>query len=157
MNEEVKEEPKQKWYKSSRFIAIICVILIMGIFNQFFTIVIVSGSSMEPTYKTGSIGFAEKKYNELNRFDVVVIDSFSADRILIKRIIGLPGETIEYKNHILYVNGIEVEDSFSSITSDYSITVNDGCYFCLGDNRQNSADSRVYGCFTKSEIMAKLK
>ena len=116
----------------------------------------VQGSSMYPTYQNKQIGFAGKHFdeNDIERNDVVIV-KISEDKKIIKRVIGLPGEKVEYINHKLYINGSKVDDSFEDITEDYSITVPSGEYFCLGDNRTNSRDSRNYGTFKLEQIYAK--
>lgn len=115
----------------------------------------VQGSSMYPTYQNKQLGFAGKFFNEddIKRNDVVVVET--SGKKIIKRVIGLPGEKVEYINHKLYINGNKVEDQFESITEDYYITVPKGEYFCLGDNRTNSRDSRNYGTFKLNQIFAK--
>ena len=55
------------------------------------------------------------------------------------------------------LNGELTEDKFDYLTEDYSVQVGKDEYFCLGDNRQNSADSRIFGCFNKKEIKASKK
>lgn len=116
----------------------------------------VQGSSMYPTYQDKQLGFAGKLFSEddIKRNDVVVVETLEGKKI-IKRIIGLPGEKVEYKNHTLYINGNKIEDKFENITEDYSVTVPKGEYFCLGDNRTNSRDSRNYGTFKLNQIYAK--
>ena len=75
---------------------------------------------------------------------------------IIKRIIGLPGETIEYKDNQLYVNGKKMKENYGSdITEDFSVKVGKGSYFVLGDNRTNSMDSRYFGSFKKKDIIGK--
>lgn len=116
----------------------------------------VQGSSMYPTYQDKQLGFAGKLFSEddIKRNDVVVVQTLEGKKI-IKRVIGLPGEKIEYIEHTLYVNGNKVEDQFDDITEDYSVIVPKGEYFCLGDNRTNSRDSRNYGTFKFNQIYAK--
>ena len=119
----------------------------------------VNGTSMYPTLKDGDKGysFIIKKNISINRFDICVIDSDKCDELLVKRIIGLPNETIEYKDNKLYINGEYYEEDFvndDAITEDLTITLGDDEYFCLGDNRLVSRDSRYYGSFNKDEILS---
>ena len=87
---------------------------------------------------------------------------------LVKRVIGLPGETIEYRQDQLLVNGEAVAEDFfdqdykrsqsanGSFTQDFGpVTLADDEYFMLGDNRPYSSDSRWYGPFKKEQIKAK--
>lgn len=117
----------------------------------------VNGSSMFPTLKDGDRGFALRtnlNLRKIERFNIVVVEI--ENRFIVKRVIGLPGEKIEYRDNKLYVNDEYIEESFleDTVTGDLSITVEDGSYYCLGDNRSNSADSRVYGSFEKENIKA---
>ena len=92
--------------------------------------------------------------SRLKRFDIVVVDN--GKDYLIKRVIGLPGEEIEYKDNKLYVNGKEVNDKYGNgKTSDFKVKVGKNKYFVLGDNRTNSLDSRYYGSFNKKKILGK--
>ena len=80
------------------------------------------------------------------------------DEYLIKRVIGLPGETIEYKDNQLYVNGKKIKDNYGSEkTEDFKTKVPKDSYYALGDNRTNSRDSRYYGAFHKKKILGKTK
>ena len=73
---------------------------------------------------------------------------------IIKRIIGLPNETIEYNNNQLYVNGKLVEERYEvKNTEDFTITTKDNEYFVLGDNRAVSKDSRMLGNFNEKDIV----
>ena len=126
------------------------------------------GSSMYPTYTDGSIGISNvfaATIGDIDRFDVVILKIPETNRLLIKRVVGLPGETISYSHDKLYVNGKVVEEPFlqeqytqaySQFTSDImEVKLGDDEYYCLGDNRPNSSDSRVYGPFKKSQIISK--
>ena len=81
---------------------------------------------------------------------------------MVKRIIGLPGEHIEYKDNILYVDGKKISDSRSSSTKDFKLefigydTIPKDMYLVLGDNRTNSSDSRTFGLVKKSDIIGKV-
>ena len=151
--EEIKES--KPFYKSP-FIYI-CILLIGAaiFFNIRYKIVIVSGESMMPTLKDGQILIANKSFS-IDRFDIVVVNT--AEKSIIKRVIGLPGETVEYKDDKLYINGQEQSDIYGNgITNDFSITLGNNQFYCLGDNREHSADSRTYGAFDRSVITAKIR
>ena len=112
---------------------------------------------MSPTLENGDLGFALRTklgFQEIKRFDIVVLESPS--KYLVKRIIGLPGETIEYKDNQLYINGTAMNEPFLSntLTEDFNVTLAENEYYVLGDNRQHSMDSRVYGPFMKDQIIA---
>lgn len=112
---------------------------------------------MYPTLHDGDRGFSFIITRNINieRFDICVVDGDDIDYLLVKRVIGLPGETIEYIDNKLYVNGEYIEEDFLSQevnTYDFSITLGENEYYCLGDNRENSNDSRHYGAFKKEEI-----
>ena len=120
-------------------------------------VVLVKGSSMYPTLRNNDIMILDKfSYNSkgIKRFDIVVIRE--GEDCIIKRIIGLPGEKIEYKNNYLYINGKYVEEKFKHTrTLDYDEVkkVPNGMYFVLGDNRLNSTDSRILGFIPKQDVL----
>ncbi len=137
------------------FIAIIVIVLLI---KQFIvTPVQVNGASMDPTLANGDIMILNKisyKIHGINRFDIVVIRA--NDTLLIKRIIGLPNETVKVEDNKLYINGEEIEQDFLSedeLTNNFETTVKEDCYFVLGDNRNLSLDSRSLGCFKYEDIL----
>lgn len=127
----------------------------------------VNGSSMDPTLKDGDIMLLyklKKRTKGVNRFDIVVVKADNTK--IIKRVIGLPGETIKYeiitdennmKSGVLYVDGKRIQEDFiteeaklSTCYGEYNIceeayTIPANHYFVMGDNRLNSKDSRFIG------------
>lgn len=115
----------------------------------------VDGKSMVPTLQDYDRGFSSiiSSKIKIDRFDIAVVDV--GDKLLVKRVIGMPNDKVEYINNKLFINGQEVEENYSQgITNDFSIQLNDDEYYCLGDNREVSRDSRYYGPFNISQIKA---
>ena len=141
-----------------------CIILAIVLIRSFVvTPVRVNGTSMYSTLKDGEIMILKKYYyrfNDVKRFDIVVVKT--EDDKIIKRVIGLPGETLKYENHTLYIDGQEVEEPYlEQDTEDFDISslgydkLPRDCYFVMGDNRINSKDSRMIGCVDKKQITGK--
>ena len=125
------------------------------IIMQFIRPVTVMGSSMEPTLSSGDRAFVSLvAYKRVSpeRGDIVVFksrlkDSNGRSKVLIKRVIALPGETIKIDEGRIIVDGKELVDnvSFEGMEG-YNMServVDNGCYFCVGDNRLHSTDSRT--------------
>jgi len=133
-----------------------CIVIILAacIVRKIFKPTLVVGKSMEPNYTENQFVIGHMCL-DIERFDVVTIQT--GDKLLIKRVIGLPGETIEFFNGVLYVNGVPIEDPYATgITNDFSVVVSEGHYFCMGDNREHSYDSRYYGEFSLEQISYKI-
>lgn len=136
---------------------VVIVIVVVLIRTFIVTPVQVDGPSMKPTLQNKELLLLSKYKKNYQRFDIVVF-KFN-DSKLVKRIIGLPGDTLEYKNSQLYINGTLVEESFEhAITEDFKLssigyqTIPDNMYFVVGDNRINSLDSRYIGLISKNQI-----
>ena len=154
---------------------IIIILVVVLIRTYLVTPVVVSGSSMSPTLDSGEVLLLNKlKYriSEINRFDIVVvsvdkkviknINLLENDTKIIKRVIGLPSEYVEYKNNTLYIDGKEVVNDYNFNTEDFSLEEICNCkkipedkYLVLGDNREISSDSRVIGLIDKDDIQGK--
>ncbi len=142
-------------------IIIVAILIKMFVFSP----IKVNGNSMSPTLMDGDIMILNEigyHLNGLERFDIAVA-SIDGER-LIKRVIGLPGEKIEYRDNNLYVNDELIVENFKhEDTDDFSLSeldvevVPENHYFLVGDNRSNSKDSRVIGFIHQSKIMGKTK
>ncbi len=148
----------KKWIKEivPYFIIVLVVVLIRSFIV---TPVRVQGSSMAPTLKDGEILLLKKYDKSYHRFAIVVLNKNGSK--LIKRIIGLPGEHIAYKESHLYINGEEIKEEFLPKDLEFSDfdtillgqeKIPEGYYLVLGDNRNNSTDSRIFGFVKKEEI-----
>lgn len=149
----------------------------------------VEGHSMDPTLQDGQRLFV-LKVTPIDRFDIVVAQE--GDKKVVKRVIGMPGDTISYDKDKLTVNGQEVEESYlkeyltafqqdklqatysyntmfqqlasqaSAFTVDasgsatFSVTVPEGQYYLLGDDRIVSKDSRAVGTFSKDDLIGEV-
>lgn len=91
----------------------------------------------------------------INRFDIVVVQE--NNKYIIKRVIGLPGESVMYKDNKLYINGKVVEDNYSkTTTNDFdNVVLGENEYFVMGDNRAVSSDSRIIGPVNIKNIKGK--
>lgn len=105
---------------------------------------VVQGDSMQPNYHSNMLVFAARP-DKPDHDDVILIRSKTLDEVIIKRVIGLPGDTIEIKNGTTYRNGQPVNQEYTVYpdTRDTPLlTVPDDAVFVMGDNRPNSLDSR---------------
>ena len=150
---------------SIKFIIFIVIVLLLAIYVIGLQQVV--GPSMSPTYKDADINIISKinyRIFDIKRNDVIVFNNDN-EKNLIKRVIGLPNEYIEYKNNTLYINGINSEENFLNddvITEDFSLKdigydkIPENMYFVIGDNRTNSKDSREIGLIKKEDIIGKV-
>lgn len=136
---------------------VLIIIAVILIRTFIITPVRVDGASMNQTLEDGQILLLYKLAN-VDYGDIVVLDEEKEGEIIIKRIIGMPGDTVSIKDNTVYVNGEEVEEDYAyGETSDYEeITLDDDEYFILGDNRPISKDSRYFGPVKEDEIIGKI-
>ena len=152
-------------------VAIVVAIIIK---TYFFTPVLVSGPSMKPTLHNNNRMVLNKIGLILStpkRGDIVVFHA-TEEKDYIKRVVGMPGDSIEYKNDQLFINGKEVDEPYldeykkqlseGKLTNDFSLEdsfglkkIPKGEYFLMGDNRRVSGDSRELGPIKKSKIIGK--
>lgn len=137
---------------------IITLIIIILIKSFVIAPIRVNGTSMVPTLQPKDIMILNRTaYYTKNpkRFDIVVVNL--EEEKVIKRVIGLPGEEIEYRDNTLYVNGKKVKENIKNLdTADYkSGKIPRNSYLVLGDNRRGSYDGRMFGFVKKSQIEGK--
>lgn len=144
-------DKKQKIEVWSWIKCILAAVLIAVVLRVFvFEMVVVQGDSMAPGLHTGQVIFVEKvskRFTEPDHGDVVVVKYSDVDeRYYVKRVMGLPGDTLEIRKGILYRNGEQLNEDYlleALIFNDmYEITVPEDHIFVMGDNRNDSMDSR---------------
>lgn len=130
-------------------IPIVSAVVIAILINKFFIFkIFIPSGSMIPTINVDDRLFVSRiyNYNNLDRGDIIVFYSNEFQESMIKRLIGLPGDIVEIKNGVVYVNKEELIEDYVIEKDDYSgyFEVPEGKYFFLGDNRANSKDSRYW-------------
>lgn len=174
-NQNIENDKKQKSKINEiiSFIApmIIAVIVALILKNFVFANAVVPTGSMLNTIQEKDMIIASRLAyinNDPERYDVVIFKfPDNEDKIYVKRVIGLPGETVEIVNGIVYVTKpdgetVQVDSSFitnCNPSGDYGpYTVPEECYFMLGDNRNSSEDSRFWNnkFVSKDKILGKV-
>lgn len=149
---------------------LVCLVAgVVLLFSLCFRVVVVSGPSMNDTLVDGDwlLLAGSVFYGQPQRGDVIVAskDSFDDGAPIIKRVIALEGQTvdIDFEQGIVYVDGTALQEPYiRTLTTidegvEFPLVVSDGCVFVMGDNRENSKDSRSpeIGLIDKREILGK--
>ncbi|MFP7494312.1 signal peptidase I [Terribacillus saccharophilus] len=151
------------------------VIAALFIFRSYFYFPsTVYGESMAPTLEDQN-KIIISRIGEINRFDEVVFQAPDQDASYVKRVIGVPGDKIEYKDDVLYVNGKKFSEPYLKdmkesmqgnmlFTNNFKLrdvigedTIPEGNLFVMGDNRRNSKDSRMFGLIPQSSVIGEVK
>ncbi|WEG12155.1 signal peptidase I [Pullulanibacillus sp. KACC 23026] len=174
-NEQRKPAKKEKnevfeWIKALAVAVIIAIVIRSFIFTNY----VVEGESMMPNLQNGNrliVNKVDYHVTQPKRFDVIIFHATPTEDY-VKRVIGLPGDTVEYKNDTLYINGKAIAEPYldaykkktsGNLTWDFNLkkvtgktVVPKGKLFVMGDNRQNSVDSRVFGFVDESKVVGKV-
>jgi signal peptidase I len=179
---EKKTAPQGFLFSLMDTVRFICLGLLIGILLVVFVVQRndVYGSSMEPTLHNSDAVFVEmisKYFKSYDRGDIVTIDAVGMDGYdgkekIIKRVIGLPGETVTISDGLVYIDGVQLDEPYlipgvmTYVTIDGAnngydqITLGENQYYCMGDNRGASNDSRRIGPIDekliKSHVIARI-
>lgn len=169
------ENTKKEKNETFEWIKILLIAFAIAAVIRFFlfTPIVVDGESMMPTLENGDRMFVDKigyKIGDPERFDIVVFHA-PEKKDYIKRVIGLPGDTLEYKNDQLYINGKAYDEPYldkykaqineGTLTEDFTLqdidpklkVIPEGYVFVMGDNRRFSKDSRHIGIVPIEKII----
>ncbi|ATO31016.1 signal peptidase I [Mycoplasmopsis bovirhinis] len=136
------------FWVSLSFIILLSSLLI---FFEFYIIIRVNGDSMNPTLHDKQLLLAKK--SKSITYNTIAIFNFK-DQLLIKRVIGLPGDNIKVQNDQLFLNGKFLLKLNNSSFDNLNLIINQNNFFALGDNLANSLDSRHFGTFLITDITA---
>lgn len=143
-----------------KFIPYVIILIVVILIRSFIiTPAIVNGDSMKDTLLDNEVVLVNKislKTSGIKRFDIVVIKS--SEGTIVKRVIAFPGEKVEYKKNVLYINDKKIKTQKFKNTEDFKYKkVEKNHYYVLGDNREVSLDSRAIGTISEKEIIGKVK
>jgi signal peptidase I len=156
----------KSWRKEARDWALTlgsAVLISFLIQNYAFAQVKVEQHSMDTTLAEGQ-RLVENRlvyhFYEPSRGDIVIVNGPESERRLVKRVIGLPGETVDIKEGAVWINGTRLDEAYTKGstfpgTVKVPLTIPADSYFVLGDNRENSTDSRNLGTIAKSSVEGK--
>ena len=173
----------KNWLKSvlGFLLYIALVLLLVFVFNHYVTGgAMVEGPSMNPTLEDGDRLVLNKlsyRFDQLDRYDVIVFKyAYDTDSYYVKRVIGVPGQTVSYHQDQLYIDGEPIEEPYldegkllvsysGEFTWDFTLqeicqfdpcdVIPEGYYLVLGDNRPHSKDSRHIGLISEDQILGK--
>lgn len=177
-----EKEKKTFWQELLEWVVTIVAALAIALVVRtfLFELVQVDGCSMNDTLQDGEIMFVTKtEYTTMwldigdkeifripiggdpERFDVVICHyPGRGGTNFVKRVVGLPGDTVEIRDGYLYVNGVKYEEDYLTHRPDYSMsayTVPENMFFVLGDNRSNSNDSHLIGPIPREMIVGHVR
>lgn len=164
-----EEESWGKFFRDVLVMFLVFVSIYYVVFSFFLANEVVSGPSMQPTFEDGDRLIAVRHFTP-KRNDVVIIKApDQANAMYIKRVIGLPGDTVQSKNDVLYINGKKTAQPYlnnkykkadrlagTNYTTNFKIKLKKNQYWVMGDHRDVSKDSRYFGPIKRSKILSKV-
>jgi signal peptidase I len=141
-------------------VCLLAVLSISGCIRKHEYTLKINGYSMAPALEDEQIIFADPvELKELQRGDIIYFSDPLTTNTLIKRLIGLPGEVVEINDGLIYIDGVQLEESYTTSSPTYQygpITLGADEYFVLGDNRNSSYDSHMWGALPGKYIKARI-
>ena len=164
-----EEESWGKFFRDVLVMFLVFASIYYVVFSFFLANEVVSGPSMQPAFEDGDRLIAVRHFTP-KRNDVVIIKApDQANAMYIKRVIGLPGDMVQSKNDVLYINGKKTAQPYLNnkykkadrlagvnYTSNFKIKLKKNQYWVMGDHRDVSKDSRYFGPIKRSKILSKV-
>ncbi len=151
----------KRWMREVIETVVLALVIFLGI-RVFVLQFKIEGTSMAPTMADGEYilvnRLAYRLFGEPRRGDIIVFESWTPGKDYIKRVIGLPGQRIEVRGMEVFIDGERIDEAYlpSTTTSgDTSVILGPDEYFVMGDNRDNSQDSRALGALQGEKIIGK--
>lgn len=175
-NEKSQQPPAQNWMQAlfRDFDVIYIFVVFMLLYVLLFRVVVVTGDSMNQTLVDGDMLLLASNtvYRNPRQGDIIVVskDSFRGGECIVKRVIATEGQRvdIDFENRTVYVDGVPLEESYVFFAEDdhrpmiqegmvFPLVVDEGCVFVMGDNRNDSQDSRSpeIGMIDEREILGR--
>ncbi len=136
------------------------IIILLVVISYFFQFSIVPSKSMLPTLKVNDYLLVYTRAHNFGRGDIIEFKMpLDQTQTYVKRVIGLPGDTIEVTNGTVYVSGSPLKENYEREKPDYTYPptrIPPGEYFVLGDNRNDSFDSHLFGLVKQGEIRGRV-
>jgi len=146
--------------RGRRFALLGALVVLGAIFRYHYTLAIVSGESMLPTLKSGNVLLVDKRaYQRIEPTRGHVVLARYSGGLIIKRVVGLPGENVEVRYGSLYINNLLIKEDHPVNPGNLSIEKGqllEGDFATLGDNRAVSAASAIHPIITKADILGKV-